>query len=1392
MKKILSIFLCLQLLFVGALYNRYVSALNEETSSEETVEEVAGEIVESKETALKETEGKFVESTTAETLVEENVNEDSAVDHSATNEEELVGKEAILTVSNEKFFAYGIIQVELKDEEGHPIEQAVFELHKRNEEGRYDFIEGLDTNEYGLLSFTSLEVGRYRVIQRFTPDKYILNENPVIEVELNESNSPYTVNVTNRFNKITIQFTKVDSNEPEKKLAGAKFGLRTASDQPFLYTAISAQDGQLVFRDVTPNYYEVVEISPPDGYLNDFPDGVILSTYFDRDRDLGEIKNTSTSGYIKIYKVDKDNHDIYLKGAKLGLSFNGTIIQQQITSADGVAIFRNVPVGVYQIVEIEAPIGYQKSNEQVTVEIEPSTMLAIEYFFNQKLATTQLGSIDFKSLHKDTNAPVVGSKFVLVQHGEERYIAESKNDGTVSFPGVLPGKYQLKMKSAPDSYLLNPEVREVHVLANQADHLEPYKIEPEAPVLKGSYSFKVVDADEQTLGLRNATFVLKRDNEIIAQATSNLIGLVRFKDVPYGTYTLSQTATQQGYVITDEVRSVVIASSGSYGNNVTNRKVTNDKGSILVTVYDKETHQPLQNVRVKLSQNSVLEIKETATNGKVIFSDLTFGQYTISLEEDYDGYLPWTKTLNVNVTNAIENNVSIDLEKVKGSITFEKVDKEDVMMKLANATFVLKQNNQIKYRATSTASGEVLFNQVELGTYTLQEEVAPSGYQLSKETREVILTSTQPNVSIDPFVNEKEVVPLKGTLRLLKIDAENPTKLLQGVEFELKKDGHVVKQGVTNSFGLVMFEQLDYGNYELVEVKTLDEYVLDSMLHPVEINEENQEMIIQNKKKTGHVHFYKVDRDNHNIKLQHATFILEQNDVAVYTAVSDEQGYVSFENVKLGQYKLKETVAPNGYVLDDIPKEIWVRVDQLEIDLNYIENVKKPTVQFAEVSFKKVDFDDSTIPLADAEFGLFQNDELKYTAKSNALGEVVFPQVVYGTYILKETKAPLHYQLSTQTVSIEANKPKVIVNDFKNQKQVIQKGSIRFVKVDEQEPTKTLKGATFALEDEQGVVKTVTTLEDGVVVFDNLELKNYTVKETKAPDGYEITIQVIPVALTVANPDKDLQTITNRKLGVVHDGHIAIVLVDQEDPSKGIADATFSIISNGIEKQGKTDASGRVEFTSLIYGDWEVRQVDTPLRYQVNSAMQVIHVGDGVVKEVNVTNALKRKSIRVDVVWQNAPANHPDVWFKLYSATNNQPESEVPQPILKLMPGSSFVEWQLLPQYDERDQEIQYSIKQVDPSGQVLVLQEYQTNIQGFTVINTYRNAPQPQPNPQPNPLPQPTPKVEDPIVEEKTEEKTKVKIAKTRDDASALYYMIGFLVSVMALHAIKKHEALK
>ncbi|MDO5085484.1 MAG: SpaA isopeptide-forming pilin-related protein, partial [Erysipelotrichaceae bacterium] len=1314
MKKILSIFLCLQLLFVGALYNRYVSALNEETSSEETVEEVAGEIVEPKETALKETEEEFVEATTAETLVEENVNEDSTVDHSAANEEELVGKEAILTVSNEKFFAYGIIQVELKDEEGHPIEEATFELHKRNAEGRYDFIEGLDTNEYGLLSFTSLEVGSYRIKQRFTPEKYLLNENPDVDVELNETNSPYTVNVINRLKKITISFTKVDSNEPEKKLGGAKFGLRTASDQPFLYTATSGQDGRLVFRDVVPNYYEVVEMTPPEGYLNEFPDGVIFSTYFTSDRDLGDVKNTATTGHVRIFKVDKDNRDIYLKGAKLGLSSNGKIIQQQVTSADGLAVFKNVPVGVYQVVEIEAPIGYQKSNEQVTVEIEPTTMVDTDYFFNQKLATTQLGSITFKSLHKDTGAPVVGSKFVLVKHGEERYIAESKNDGTVSFPGVLPGSYQLKMKSAPDSYLLNIEVRDIEVVANQQNDLAPYKIEPEAPVLKGAYSFKVVDADEQTLGLRDATFVLKKGNEIIAQATSNLIGLVRFKDVPYGTYDLSQTTTQSGYLVSDEIRSVTIASSGSYGNSVTNRKVLNDKGSILVTVYDNETHQRLPNVRVKLSQNSAFETKETGPDGRVVFSNLTFGLYTISLDGDYDGYLPWTKSLNVNVTNAIENNVSIDLEKIKGSIAFEKVDKEDVMMKLANATFVLKQNNQIKYRATSTASGEVLFNQVELGTYTLQEEVAPSGYQLSKETREVTLISTLPNVSIDPFVNEKEVVvPLKGTLRVLKVDASDPTSLLQGVEFELKKDGHVVKQGVTNHLGLVMFEQLDYGNYELVEVKTLDKYVLDPMPHPVEINEENQEMIIQNKQKTGHIYFYKVDRDNHNIKLQHATFILEQNGVAVYMAVSDEQGYVSFKDVKLGQYKLKETIAPNGYVLDDTPTEIGVRADQLDHNLEYMENVKKSTAQFAEVSFKKVDFDDSTIPLADAEFGLFQNDELKYTAKSNALGEVLFPQVVYGTYILKETKAPLHYQLSTQTISVEANKPKVIVNDFKNQKQVIQKGSIRFVKVDEQEPTKTLKGATFALEDEQGVVKTVTTLEDGVVVFDNLELKNYTVKETKAPDGYEITTQAIPVALTSANPDKDLQTITNRKLGVVHDGHIAIVLVDQEDPSKGIADATFSIISNGIEKQGTTDASGRVEFTSLFYGDWEVRQVDTPLRYQVNSAMQVIHVGDGVVKEVNVTNALKRKSIRVDVVWQNAPANHPDVWFKLYSATNNQPESEVPQPILKLMPGSSFVEWQLLPQYDERNQEIQYSIKQVDQTGQVLVLQEYQTNIQG-------------------------------------------------------------------------------
>lgn len=155
-----------------------------------------------------------------------------------------------------------------------------------------------------------------------------------------------------------------------------------------------------------------------------------------------------------------------------------------------------------------------------------------------------------------------------------------------------------------------------------------------------------------------------------------------------------------------------------------------------------------------------------------------------------------------------------------------------------------------------------------------------------------------------------------------------------------------------------------------------------------------------------------------------------------YTEETDSDGFAVFSGVDNNVYELSETAAPTGYKLSN--KKYYISCENGVITVantvNYSENtglaipsdfVPYETVTYvdeaaahAQITANKTDQDGK--PLAGAEFGLFIDEygiagEQAYEAVSDENGKIVFNNVTYGSYVLKEVSAPETYLKSDET-----------------------------------------------------------------------------------------------------------------------------------------------------------------------------------------------------------------------------------------------------------------------------------------------------------------------------------------------------------------------------------------
>ncbi len=250
----------------------------------------------------------------------------------------------------------------------------------------------------------------------------------------------------------------------------------------------------------------------------------------------------------------------------------------------------------------------------------------------------------------------------------------------------------------------------------------------------------------------------------------------------------------------------------------------------------------------------------------------------------------------------------------------------------------------------------------------------------------------------------------------------------------------------------------------------------------------------------GKVTVKKVDEDKK--VLSGAEFTLyDSKGKVVGKAVTGSDGTVSFEELEPGEYVLKETKAPEGYVLDE--KETDVTISANKTNSYTITNRKEEPKKPGRIEIIKTDEEGKL--LSDAWFSLIDEKGSTLQNAGTVNGRVAFEDVPVGRYTVKEVQAPEGYELSGKAVTVTVERNRTVELSFVNKKSgtpvVPANGRISIGKVDEN--SNALAGAEFTLYDENNrIVETAVTDKDGKVVFENLKDGRYFVKETQAPEGY--------------------------------------------------------------------------------------------------------------------------------------------------------------------------------------------------------------------------------------------------------------------------------------------------
>ncbi|WP_443713773.1 SpaA isopeptide-forming pilin-related protein [Ruminococcus sp.] len=991
--------------------------------------------------------------------------------------------------------------------------------------------ETAKTNAKGIATFDDLKVydmstGKaitYTVSEINVDTRY---ETPKAKnVKLTDGDVDLTVNV--KFNnELKTGSIKINKQSEDNQNGGREF---TVTGNGKTYSIKTGSDGVAILSDI-PVYdsnnekivYTISEKNVPVKYVVPADQTATLTADATTTKTF---KNVLKKFTAQVTKQDSETvsaqGDGTLAGAVYGIYRDGELIDTYTTDENGYFKSKEYVCGNYTVQEISPSEGYLLDEtvysvgaeaENYSIEHNPISMTVTEDVLKGKISIIK---------HSDDGTtqietPEVGAEFEVYLKSSSSYEAakDSEKDYLVcdengyAATKMLPyGIYVVHQTKGWENtewiddfeviisenekeyfYLLNDAVKKSFVKIVKKD-AETGNVIPVSGI-----GFKVWDC-------ANSEYVSQKiyyPSEMILDEfyTDESGSLMLPNELAYGDYELHEVQSAEGYVLDGTPTPFTI--DGTVETVVVEKTNTAQKGRISV----QKTGDIFTTVATASSAY-------TDENCETIVNPTTYTPVFAS----------------GNLSGAVFQIIAVeDIVTLDGTIR-------------ANAGDVVAE-------ITTDENGYAETDLLYLGKYEVREITAPDGYALNAESQFVELTYAGQEIAVRDTVNTSFVNDYQGVeISLSKVmEKDELFNIGNSDEYTRVRFGLFAAENITAADGSVIpadglisevsldenmtakFDTaLPFGKYYVKEIATDEHYVLNGEKYLVNFEYMGQDIQtvsidcgqFTNDLKRGKIEGIKVSESDE--PLENALFGLFYTDCtefteenAIMTAKSDKQGKFEFTEIPYGEYIVCEIEAPTGYILSDESYPVTISEDGEIIE---IIAVNKPIT--VEISKQDVYGNE----LAGAEMQLENSDgEVVDKWTSDGTNHVV-TELPAGDYTLKEIAAPDGYVIATDirfTVDVYGkitveNVDATAVSENGNPLIVMVDDTTK-VKISKRDITtdKELAGATLQIIDEEGNVATewVSTDEAHFIEGKLIAGKEYTLRETIAPDGYEIASEI--------------------------------------------------------------------------------------------------------------------------------------------------------------------------------------------------------------------------------------------------------------------------------------------
>ncbi|EEN04333.1 Collagen adhesion protein [Bacillus thuringiensis IBL 4222] len=1086
------------------------------------------------------------------------------------------------------------------------LEGVVFEV--QDEQGKV--VTEVKTDKDGKAKISDLSVGKYKLVETKSLPGYKKLTEPVSFEITKGMTTVLSLKVENeQLDKGSVEITKVDKDN-KKALKGVVFEVQDEAGT-VVKEVKTDKDGKAKISDLSVGKYKLVEKESLPGYKK-LTDPVLFEIKKGMTEVLSlKIENEMVdTGNVEITKIDKDN-----KAPLAGVTFivqdeKGNEVTKVTTDKDGKANVSDLPVGKYELVEVESLPGYKKLEKPVSFEIKKGMTEVLSLKVENEMVDT--GNVEITKIDKDSKAPLENVVFeVRDSKGKVVTKVTTDKEGKANVSDLPIGKYELVEVETPAGYKPLEKPISFDIEKGRVTALK-LTVENEL-VDTGNVEITKVDKENKDV-LADAVFEIQDEaGQVVAKITTDKKGQAQVTNLSVGTYKLVEVKAPKGYkqLVDSIIFQIEKGMTKSLALTVENEML--DKGNVEITKVDKDSQKLLEGVVFEVQDDKGKVVTEVTTDkeGKATISDLSVGKYKLVEKESLPGYKKLTEPVLFEIKKGMTKVLSLKVENElldKGSVEITKVDKESGAL-LEGVTFeVQDEKGKVVTKVKTDKDGKATISDLSVGKYKLVEVESLPGYK--KLAKPVSFEIKKGMIEVLSLKVENELVD-KGSVEITKVDKDSK-KVLEDVVFEVQDEkGKVVTEVKTDKNGKAKISDLSVGKYKLVEKESLPGY--KQLTEPVsfEIKKGMTEVLslkIENEMvDTGNVEITKIDKDN-KAPLAGVVFEVQDDKGKVVTKVTtDKAGTATVSDLSVGKYKLVEVDSLPGYKKLEKPVPFEITKGMTKSLTFTVEN---EMVDTGNVEITKID-KDSKAPLENVVFEV-RDSKGKVVAKvtTDKEGTATVSDLSIGKYELVEVETPVGYKPLEKPVSFEIEKGRVTALQLNVENELVDVGNVEITKVDK-ENKDALADAVFEIQDEAGqVVAKITTDKKGQAQVTNLSVGTYKLVEVKAPKGYKQLVDPITFQIEKGMTKSLALTVENEMLDK---GNVEVTKVDK-DSQKALEAVVFEV----QDEQGKivteitTDEEGKANVSDLSVGKYKLvetkslpgyKKLTEPVSFEIKKGM---------------------------------------------------------------------------------------------------------------------------------------------------------------------------------------------